>query len=503
MKQLNRREFMGIAGSALAFSVVPRHVMGGVGYVAPSDKINIGLIGAGTQQLGELTRLITDDRVQIVSLSDPNKEPVGYRAWSPDAGLRKSMRDLIGNSSWYEGTRITAGREVAHDFINRYYGVKTGKAGYSATTAYADFREMLEKENGIDAVKIIVPDHLYPTLAIAAMKKGRHVIMHKPMGNRVYELRKTLEMAEANPGLTTHMLAWSSNERYAMVKKWIDDGVIGTLREVHNWSYRPVWEQWATYFTERPQVPAGFDWSLWLGPWPDRPYHPNYTHTVYRSWFDFGAGSVADMGIYSLWPLFTTFGIDSPPTVVEAYGTVTRTTDESGAQKMVPISVAFPWSSVFRWKFPKTGTGAPLDLFWYDGGIKPNNPPEMEADDLVLDSEGMMFVGDSGKIIAGFRCENPRIIPSARMKQVTGAEKAPAVTQADATSTWIEAVRNGKQSPGNFKSAAAVNETALLAMVALRAGTRIKYDPETMKVTNPASANQYLHRSEYRTGWAL
>ena len=297
MKQLNRREFIGIAGSALAFSVVPRHVMGGVGYVAPSDKINIGLIGAGTQQLGELTRLITDDRVQIVSLSDPNKEPVGYRAWSPDAGLRKSMRDLIGNSSWYEGTRITAGREVAHDFINRYYGVKTGKAGYSATTAYADFREMLEKENGIDAVKIIVPDHLYPTLAIAAMKKGRHVIMHKPMGNRVYELRKTLEMAEANSGLTTHMLAWSSNERYAMVKKWIDDGVIGTLREVHNWSYRPVWEQWATYFTERPQVPAGFDWSLWLGPWPDRPYHPNYTHTVYRSWFDFGAGSVADMGI--------------------------------------------------------------------------------------------------------------------------------------------------------------------------------------------------------------
>ena len=503
MKKLNRREFMGVAGSALAITVVPRHVLGGAGFIAPSDKINIGLIGAGTQQLGELVRLITDERVQIVSLSDPNKEPIGYRAWSPDAGLRRRMREMIGNNSWYEGTQITAGRDVAHDFVNKYYGVKTGKAGYSGCTAYADFREMLEKESSIDAVKVIVPDHLYPTIATAAMKKGRHVVMHKPMGNRIYELRKTLEAVEKNPQLTTHMLAWSSNERYLLVKKWIDDGVIGTLREVHNWSYRPVWEQWTSYFTEQPPVPKGLDWSLWLGPWPDRPYHPNYTHTVYRSWFDFGAGSVADMGIYSLWPLFATFGIDSPPTVVEAYGNVTRTTDENGAQTMIPIKVAFPWTSVFRWKFPRIGTGAPLDLFWYDGGIKPHNPPELEADDKVLESEGMMFVGDTGKIIAGFRCENPRIIPNARMKEITGAENAPSVTQADTTSTWIEAILNKKQSPGNFKSAAVVNETALLAMVALRAGTRIKYDPQAMKVTSPESANQYLQRSEYRKGWEL
>lgn len=503
MKPLNRREFMGIAGSSLAFTIIPRHVMGGVGYVAPSDKINLALIGAGTQQLGELVRLITDERVQIVSVSDPNKEPVGYRAWSADAGLRRQMRTLIGDSSWYEGTRITAGRDVAYDFINRYYGVKTGKSGYAGCSAYSDFRAMLEKESSIDAVKIIVPDHLYPALATAALKKGHHVVMHKPLGNRVSELRKTIEAVESNPNLTTHMLAWSSNERYLQVKKWIDDGVIGTLREVHNWSYRPVWEQWTSYFKEQPPVPRGFDWQLWLGPWPDRPYHPNYTHTVYRSWFDFGAGSVADMGIYSLWPLFTTLGIDSPPTVVEAYGNVTRTTDENGAQTVIPIRVAFPWSSVFRWKFPKIGTGSPLDLFWYDGGMKPPNPPELEADDKVLESEGMMFVGDAGKIMAGFRCENPRIIPAARMKEVTGSEKAPEITQADATSTWIEAILNGKQSPGNLKSAAVVNETALLAMVALRAGSRIKYDPATMKITSSESANQYLYRSEYRKGWEL
>jgi hypothetical protein len=503
MRKLNRREFMGVAGPALAITVIPRHVLGGNGFVAPSDKINIGLIGSGTQQLSELTRLITDERVQIVSLSDPNKEPVHYKAWSPDAGLRRRIREMIGDNSWYEGTSITAGRDCAHDFVNKYYAVKTGKTGYSGCTAYADFREMLEKESSIDAVKIIVPDHLYPTLAINSLKKGKHVIMHKPIGNRVYELRKTLDAVRNHPELITHQLAWSSNERYAMVKKWIDDGAIGTLREVHNWSYRPVWEQWPAYFTEQPPIPKGLDWDLWLGPWPDRPYHPNYTHTVYRGWFDFGAGSVADMGIYSLWPLFTTFGIDTPPVSVEAYSTVMRTTDENNAQKLVPNNVSFPWSSVFRWKFPEIGTGSSLDLFWYDGGIKPHNPPEMEADNKFLDSEGMMFVGDKGKILGGFRCENPRIIPEARMKSVTGSEKAPEPEQADGTNTWIEAVLNKQQSPGNLLSAGVVNETALLAMVALRAGGRIQYDPATMKVTAPGNAGAYLHRAEYRSGWAL
>jgi len=503
MNKLNRREFMGVAGSALAISVVPRHVLGGPNFVAPNDKINIGLIGAGTQQLSELTRLITDDRVQIVSLCDPNKEPVKYRAWSADAGLRRRIREMTGDSNWYEGTQITAGRDCGHSFVNKYYAQKTGQSNYSGCSAYADFRVMLEKEPSLDAVKIIVPDHLYPTLAISAMNKGKHVIMHKPIGNRIYELRKTLDAVRNHPELVTHQLAWSSNEWYAQVKKWIDGGAIGTLREIHNWSYRPVWEQWTSYFTEQPPIPKGLDWDLWLGPWPDRPYHPNYTHTVFRSWFDFGAGSIADMGIYSLWPLFTTFGIDSPPTSVEAYGTVTRTTDESGTQKMVPNNVSFPWSSVFRWKFPKIGTGAPLDLFWYDGGIKPNNPPEMETDNQFLDSEGMMFVGDSGKIIGGFRCENPRIIPATRMKAFTGSDKAPGVEQTDGTNTWIESVLNNKQSPGNLLSAGAVNETALLAMVALRAGGRIQYDPSSMRVTTPGNADQYLHRAQYRPGWQL
>ena len=158
-------------------------------------------------------------------------------------------------------------------------------------------------------MKIIVPDHAYPRIIIDTLAKDKHVIAHKPLGNRVEEVRAVMEAAKAKPGLITHMLAWSAvQNRYETVKKWIDDGVIGTLKEIHNWSFRPVWQQWQTYFSDRPEIPEGFDWELWLGAWPDRPYHPNYTHTTYRGWYDFGAGSIADMGIYSLWPLFTTLG---------------------------------------------------------------------------------------------------------------------------------------------------------------------------------------------------
>lgn len=506
MKKLNRRDFLGYAGSALAVTVIPRHVLGGAGYVPPSDKINLGLIGVGMQQLGELTRLIPNDRVQVVSICDPNKHPVGYHQWGPGSGLKKSIREMIGESNWGGDVNVTAGRDCGQDFINKYYARERSQEKYAGCTAYADFREMLEKENGIDAVKIIVPDHAYPPLILGALKKDKHVIMHKPLGNRVYETRAVIGAAREKPELTTHMLAWSDiHERYQTVKKWIDDGVIGNLKEIHNWSYRPVWQQWQSYFTERPEVPGGFDWDLWLGAWPDRPYHPNYTHTVYRGWYDFGAGSIADMGIYSLWPLFTTFGIDAPPYAVETMGTHTVTIGAHDEMKAVNNDVAFPLSSIIRWKFDASGNRGPIDLFWYDGGMRPTTPPEIEADNKALASEGMMFIGDKGKIVGGFRCEDPVIVPEARMIEVTGAKTSPESQRQriDSTEAWIHAILNKKQSPGSILSSGPVIETAHLAAVALRTGKKIAYDHKNMKVTNIPEANRYLYREEYRSGWEI
>ena len=506
MKKINRREFINYTGSAIALTIVPRSVLGGAGYVAPSDKINLGLIGVGMQQMGELVSLIPDERVQVVSVCDPNKYPVGYKQWGPGSGLKNSVRRLLDDSSWGGEVNVTAGRDCGQSFVNKYYAKTRNQSNYLACTAYSDFREMLEKETGIDAVKIVVPDHAYPPIIINALSKDKHVIAHKPLGNRVYETRAVYDAVRKKPDLVTHMLAWSDiHERYEKVKEWIEAGVIGDLKEIHNWSYRPVWQQWQTYFDDSPEIPEGFDWDLWLGPWPDRPYHPNYTHTLYRGWYDFGAGSIADMGIYSLWPLFTTFGINVPPSSIETMGTTTKTIGEFDEMKDVPNDVAFPLSSVVRWQFEENSNHKPLDLFWYDGGMRPPTPPELEVDDKVFESEGMMFVGDKGKILGGFRCENPVIIPEKKMLEVTGAKESGALSrkQRNSTSVWIESILNNSQSPGNFLNSWPVIEASHLAAVALRAGRKINYDHKSMKVTNIPDANRYLYRHEYRNGWEI
>lgn len=499
-KRINRRQFLGLTGSAVAFTVVPRHVLGGINYVAPSDRISIGLIGCGTQQLRELTSLITDPRIQVVALCDPVKYPTGYRDWSLN-GLKNSIRQVLDEPAWGSNITIPGGRDVGQELVNKYYSKNRSSGEYKACSSYENFRDMLDKEKDMVAVKIITPDHQHANQSITAMKNGKHVVMHKPLANIVYEGRKVVETAEQT-GVITHLLAWSDRSSYRLVKKWIDEGAIGTLKEIHNWSYRPVWEQWTTRPAETPPVPAGFNWPLWLGPVPDRPYHPAYTHATFRGWFDFGAGSIADMGIYSLWQLFPTFGITALPTSVEALGGTTRRTNENGVFAPVPIAEAFPYTNIFRWKFPASGSSPELDLFWYDGGMKPHNPPEMEADNKELDSEGMMFVGDKGKIVAGFRCNSPRLIPESRMKEHTGSADPPP-DETISTNIWIDAILNNEQSPGSFQNAALCNETTLLAAPALKAGRKLIYDPANMKITNIPEADRFLRREEYRAGWEL
>jgi len=499
---MDRRQFLTRAGLAGAFTVVPRHVLGGTNHVAPSDKITLGLIGCGTQQLNELTSLIPDPRIRIVSVCDPVKHPSGYVHWSR-YGLRNSIRGLLEDPEWgADLPGIPGGRDIGKEVVDTYYANQQASNGGNGCTAYADFREMLEEEDDMMAVKVITPDHQHAVQAVAAMNKGKHVVMHKPLANIVHEARRTVETAEET-GAITHLLAWSRRSQYGVVKEWIDEGAIGTLREVHNWSFRPVWPQWTSNPSETPPVPEGFDWDLWLGPVPDRPYHPDYTHAVYRGWYDFGGGSVADMGIYSLWPLFTTFGITTPPTSIEALGTTTARVNEENVSGHHRNMVAFPYSSIFRWKFPAADSSPKFDLFWYDGGMKPHNPPEMEEDGLDLPSEGMMFVGDEGKILGDFRCEQPRIIPEAKMIAFTGSADPPPDVTEGGTGVWIDAILNGEQSPGNFRSAAECNETALLAAVALKAGRKIIYDPENMEVTNNPDDSRFLYREAYREGWEL
>ena len=500
-KKINRREFIGTAAAtSLAFTIVPRHVLGGPGMVAPSDKLVLAYIGCGTQGMREMNELIAHPKIQIVAVCDPNKKSSDYIDWSAN-GIRDGIRKALGNPGWGEEYKgIPGGRDIGQEFVEKYYSKdKNGK--FKGCSSYLDFRELLEKEKDIDALKIMTPDHLHATISIAAMKKGKHVVIHKPIANRMEEVRLTIDTARKT-GVSTHLLAWSKRPGNDLVKKWIQEGAIGTLKEIHNWSFRPVWPQWTANPQDTPPIPKDFNWDLWLGPVPQRPYHPNYTHCVFRGWYDFGGGSIADMGHYSLWPMFLTLGINTAPLSAEAYATTTRTIVDQ-VSKGVVNDVAFPHSCIVRFKFPKQETLPAFDLFWYDGGMKPPNPDELDVDGKVLPQEGMMFVGDKGKIIGGFRNEDPVLLPESAMKNyLNGKEQQKEGRQDSPNDVWIDAFLNKAQSPGSFLLAGAVSETINLGAVALRARKKVVYDSAKMEITNLPDANKFLHR-EYRKGWEL
>lgn len=497
--QLNRRKFIGgIATTAMALTIVPRHVLGGTGFIAPSDKITLAYIGTGTQGLRELLPLLSIPELQIVAVCDPQKYATGYLDWGKN-GLRDEIRSTLQKPDWKSDgdNTIPGGLDNGREIVDTYYSKFRGDQKFGNCRAYADFRELFEKEKDLNAVKIMTPDHLHGIIAMAAMKRGISVSTHKPISNRLDEGRKVIEMAGKSK-VTTHLIAWDSNGSMDQVMSWINEGAIGTLKEVHNWSNRPVWPQYPTLPTDTPAVPEGMNWDLWLGPEAERFYHPYYTNMVFRGWYDFGGGSMADMGHYSLWTVFKALGLENPTIIEPNFSHVCGIRDSTAFQ--VKNDFSFPFASSVRFKYPAKGSRPAVDLIWYDGGMRPPVPEELYEDNKELPTEGMMFVGDKGKILAGFHVNNPHLIPEKRMAGRT----VPELPKKERTSGFIqfmEAVKFGKQCPGSFTEAGDITEAVNLYAVALRSGRLLKYDAVNRKITNFDDANKYLSR-EYRKGWS-
>lgn len=501
-KKINRRKFVAAAaGTSLAsFTIVPSHVLG-KHHIPPSDKINVAQVGCGTEGIRQLPTLMENERVQVTHLVDVNKYSTDYLDWSP-RGLINNIRKCIGDPSWGKYIKgIPGGRDVAEELVNRYYQNKNQNENYRAVKMYEDYREMLAQDNDIDAIKIMTPDHTHGCIALAGMQSGKHIITHKPISNRLKEALKVIDGADKYK-VKTHLLAWEDKPNYRVILDWIKDGVIGNLKEIHNWSYRPVWPQFPKGPRQGMSIPEGFNWDLWLGPEKDRAYSADYTHNVFRGWYDFGGGSIADMGHYSIFPLFSEFGIDKSPHSIKSFGSTERQSI-NGVCSAVRNTSSFPDACMIKFKFPEQNETIPaFDFYWYDGGMKPFAPEELEADGLDTPNEGLMFVGDKGKILGGFEGENPRIIPSAKMESYEGTKPSPLPTPENRSLVWTKALIEDKESPGNFKNARTVTEMINLGAVALRAGKRIKYDREQVKIINNDAADKYLNR-EYRAGWEL
>jgi predicted dehydrogenase len=494
--QINRRQFLGSAVASSAFTIVPRHVLGGSGYVAPSEKITLAHIGMGTQGFNELGSLLAEPQIQIVAVCDPNTNSSDYVEWGKHS-TRSRIRRYLDNPTWRASDNgCPGGREVGREVVDTYYRQhRTGTR--KPCTAYADFRELLASETDLDAVKVMTPDHLHATISIAAMRKGQHVLMHKPIANRLAEGRLVLK-TQRQANVATHLLAYGSGTGNGLIVKQIKAGVIGPLREVHNWTNRPVWPQYTEIPADRPSVPRGFDWDLWLGPALDRPYHPHYTHTVFRGWYDFGGGSMADMGIYSLWPVFSELNLDTPVSA-EALASHACTIKDN-VSRPIWNDFSYPAACSIRLHFAARQTMPALDLFWYDGGMKPRLPREVEAHDVRMGKEGILFVGDQGAILADFHGQNPRLFTQGKNRPLQVAQdNSP---RPHPLQLWIQACKGGKGSPGSFLNARAITDAVNLGTVALRTGKKVLFDSKNMKITNLPDANKYLVR-EYRPGWEL
>jgi hypothetical protein len=497
-----RRFFSMTAAAAAGITIVPRHVLGGVNYIAPSDTIALAYIGMGTQGIRELLPLLAVPQIRVTSLCDPSRSAIGYRDWGPNY-LKDGIRKALNKNDWEPGgdNTIPGGRENGKNIIDTYYATFQPNIKYKGCAAYEDVRELLDKEKNVDAVKIMTPDHLHGVLAMAAIRRGKHVLMHKPLSNRLVEGKKVIEMSRAASKVITHLIPWDSNGSMETVMKWIDAGAIGKLTEVHNWTNRPVWPQYSMLPKDKPAIPDGFNWDQWLGPESMRDYSPDYTHMVFRGWYDFGGGAMADMGHYSLWSVFNALKLTSPTTIIPNRSHVVSF--NGGVPFRINNDFSFPLASMVRFKYPANGNRPPVDLCWYDGGMRPAIPEELFSQNKELPQEGMMFVGTEGKILAGFNTQNPQIISGKKM-DTPPAEARPNRDQVAQTSAalplFVEACKSGKQYPGSFAESEYLTEAVNLYAAALRSNKVLNYDAAAIKITNVPDANQYLTRS-YRSGW--
>jgi hypothetical protein len=194
---ISRRSFVKGAATAAAFSIVPRHVLGGTGFVAPSDRLRLACIGVGAQGTRVMMDFMKEQDVQVVAVCDVNRQSSDYSEWGPNE-LRDKVRKLLDKPDWgsgFSGTGATCGRDPAKNIVETYYGNKQPSGSYKGCATYSDFRDLLAKEKDIDAVTVCTPDHWHAPIAIAAMKQKKNVYCQKPMTHSVAEARQMAQVA--------------------------------------------------------------------------------------------------------------------------------------------------------------------------------------------------------------------------------------------------------------------------------------------------------------------
>jgi predicted dehydrogenase len=447
-----RRDFLAASGSlAWAFTIVPRHVLGGAGFVPPSERVNVAGIGAGGMGGGDIATHAKNG-ANIVAVCD--------------------VDDLRAAGTY---------------------------AAFPQAKRYRDFRELIDKEAAhIDAVTVGTPDHVHAVASLAAIQAGKHVYCQKPLTHTLYECRKLTEAARSAGVMTQMGNQGHATEGARLTNEWIQAGIIGEVREVHAWSDRAgrLWKQGIGRPTDTPATPATLDWNLWLGPIRERPYHPAYAPVSWRGWWDFGTGALGDMGCHIIdhpvWALDL-----GAPTSVESRTTL----DGSVLADNQPNFETYPIASIITYDFPARGTLPPVRMTWYDGGLMPPTPLQFPAGRRLHDN-GVLYVGSKGVMHHGSHGGMPELFPSSLHEEAARVPKS-IPRSIGHYEEWLAACKGEGRPVSNFDYAGPLTEIVLLGVLALRApGTRLEWDSANLKITNVPELNDHSH-VDYRLGWSL
>ena len=359
---------------------------------------------------------------------------------------------------------------------------------FSKARRFQDFRIMLEKmHDQIDAVVVTTPNHTHAVVSMMAMRHGMHVYCEKPLTRTVEETRTMIRVA-AETGVVTQMgTQIHASDNYRRTVEMIRSGVIGTIHDVHVWWWgRPNgWRRYQRQVdrpVERPAVPPGLNWDLWLGPAAERPYHPCYTPHDWHYWWDFGNGEMGNMACHYMDLVFWAMNLDHP-TSIRAEGPAVH-------PESTPL-----WIDC-HWDFPERQGRAPVRVHWYHGRTYPQPVLDLKGKNW---SAGVLFVGDNGMLLADYG--RRELLPADHFSDY----KAPEPTIASSVGhrqEWIDACKNGSATLCPFSYSGPLTETVLLGNIAYRMGVALNWDAAAMQFTNHAHANDLL-LSPYRKGWAL
>ena len=401
-------------------------------------------------------------------------------------GGRKLRIACVGiGGKGYIDTMACLGEEIVAlcdvDFVN-------GQRSFTElplAARYRDYRQMLaEMGDRIDAVTVTTPDHMHFPIALMAIEMGKHVYVQKPLTHTIEEAR-LLKAAAAKHGVVTQMgNQGHANDGTRLTKEWIDAVVIGTVREVHFWTNRPVWPQ-GVPLPAAEKIPATVDWNLWQGVAPEHAYSSKVMPFNWRGFWDYGCGALGDMGCHIMDAAFWS---------LDLRGNCSVSAVSDGCTE-----ISCPTSSIVTYEFPQRGNRAPVKVVWYDGGNKPVVPKELGRG-AKLPGGGSIIYGDKG-VLVDYDDYNaaPRLIPEERMKAFTDRPKRtiPRVSKANPYLEWIAACKGEGPAPGsNFVDHAVdLTEFCLLGNVAIRAGQRIEWDSANLTCTNLPAADRFVRKS--------